>query len=78
MKIRILKEDCDISAADDRSLPCTAFLIGYENGGRMCYDIAMSSKQVDIFDHYWDKYGNVKSMVQTEGRISPKLWTPPK
>lgn len=78
MKIRILKEDCDPSAANDRSLPCTTFLIGYENEGRMYYDIAMSSKQADIFDHYWDKYRSVKSMVQTEGRINPKLWTPPK
>ena len=78
MKIKILKEDCDITAAEDRSLPCTAFLITYENAGRTCYDIAVSAKQVDIFDHYWDKYGNVKDMTQTEGRANPKLWTPPK
>ena len=78
MKIKILKEDCDVTAAEDRTLPCTAFLIGYENGGQMSYDIAVASKQVDIFDHYWDKYGNVKSMAQTEGRVNPKLWSPPK
>ena len=78
MKIKIIKEDCDPTAAEDRSLPCTAFLITYVNEGRTCYDIAVSSKQVDIFDHYWDKYGNVKAMTQTEGRANPKLWSPPK
>ena len=78
MKIKIIKEDCDVTAAEDRSLPCTAFLIAYENGGRTCYDIAISGKQVDIFDHYYDKYRNVKSMTQTEGRANPKLWSPPK
>ena len=75
MKIKILQRDCDPSAADDRSLPHTAYLIGYEDEGRVKFDIAVSSKRVDIFDHYWDKYRNVVSMKQTEGRVNPKLWS---
>lgn len=75
MKIKILQRDCDPSAADDRSLPHTAYLIGYEDEGRVKFDIAVSSKRVDIFDHYWDKYRSVVSMKQTEGRVNPKLWS---
>jgi len=44
--------------------------------GRVKYDIAISSKRVEIFDHYWDRYRSVISMTQTEGRTNPKLWSP--
>ena len=76
MKINIVYEDCDPTAAEDRSLPHTAYLIAYEDDGIVKYDIAISSKKVDIFDHYWDKYRSVISMKQTEGRVNPKLWSP--
>ena len=76
MKINIVYEDCDPTAAEDRSLPHTAYLIGYEDAGRVKYDIAIASKKVDIFDHYWDKYRSVVCMIQTEGRTNPKLWSP--
>jgi len=76
VKIIIVHRDCDPTAADDRSLPCTAYLIAYEDDGIVKYDIAISSKKVEIFDHYWDKYRSVISMKQTEGRVNPKLWSP--
>lgn len=76
MKIRIVHEDCDPTAAQDRSLPHTAYLVAYEDEGIVKYDIAISSKKVEIFDHYWDKYRSVISMRQTEGRVNPKLWSP--
>lgn len=76
MKIRIVNQDCDPTAAEDRSLPHTAYLVAYEDDGRVKYDIAISSKKVEIFDHYWDKYRSVISMKQTEGRVNPKLWSP--
>ena len=77
MKIKIIHEDCDPSAAEDRSLPCTAFLITYRDyDGKIKYDIAVASKKVEMFDYYWDKYRNVIDMKQTEGRINPKLWSP--
>ena len=75
MKIRIVHQDCDPTAAEDRSLPNTAYLVAYEDDGRVKYDIAISSKKVEIFDHYWDKYRSVISMKQTEGRVNPKLWS---
>jgi len=75
MKIRIIHEDCDKSLADDRSLPYTAYLVEYKKDGMIHYDIAMSNKRVEIFDHYWDIYRhNFVTMNQTEGRINPKLW----
>lgn len=76
MKIKIVYENCDPTAAEDRSLPCTAYLIAYMDEGRVKYDIAISSKRVEIFDHYWDRYRSVISMTQTEGRTNPKLWSP--
>ena len=62
MKIKILQEDCSPAAAEDRTLPHTAYLVTYEVNGIVKYDIAMGSKKVDIFDHYWDTYGIVRTM----------------
>ena len=77
LKIKIIHENCDASLAKDTSLPYTAYLIEYETGGGVQYDIAVSSKKVDIFDHYWDKYRSVLSMKQTDGKVNPKLWNDP-
>ena len=78
-KIRILHEDCDPTLADDKSLPTSAFLITYIEDGREKYDIAMCNKQVELFDHYYDKYKkNLKSFTQTAGNIKPKLYNGPK
>ncbi len=77
MKIKIIHENCDPELAKDASLPNNAFIIEYLAEGSVQYDIVISSKQVDIFDHYWDKYHNFISMVQTDGRANPKLWTAP-
>jgi hypothetical protein len=79
--LRILYEDCDPDKALDRSLPYTAYLIEYKKDGESHYDVALGKKQVEIFDHYWDKYrDNFVTMKQSEGRINPKLWgnEPPK
>ena len=79
--MRILYEDCDPDKALDRSLPYTAYLIEYKKDGESHYDVALGKKQVEIFDHYWDKYrDDFVTMKQSEGRINPKLWgnEPPK
>ncbi len=75
MKIKILHQDCNPELANDTSLPYTTYLITYKLDGKVCYDIAMGSKKVEIFDHYWDNYRHdLIDMKQTEGRINPKLW----
>lgn len=78
-KIRILHEDCDAELADDKSLPCNAYLITYVLDGQIKYDISSAAKQVDLFDHYWDNYrSDLKTIKQSAGTVSPKLWSPKK
>jgi len=76
---RIIHEDCDPSISTDRSLPYNTFLIEYTVDGISKFDIASAAAQVDIFDDYWDKYhSDLVNMTQTEGRVNPKMWNPPK
>ena len=73
--MKLLFEDCEQESAEDRTLPNNSFLIEYKIDGVSHYDIAIASKQVEIFDHYYDKYKkDFVTITQTEGRISPKLW----
>ena len=76
--VRMIHRDCDPSLAQDRSLPCTAFLVEYIEGETTKFDIVMAGKRVDIFDEYWDKYRqDLIRFTQTEGRMNPKVWNPP-
>jgi len=79
LKIRIIHKDCDPCVADDKSLPYTAYLVEYYEDGRRKHDLVTCNKKLDIFDYYWDKYreGLIK-FTQAEGRVNPKLWSPPK
>jgi len=52
MSITVLKKDCKVEDANDTTLPYTAYLVEYKKDGESHYDIAMSSKAVDLFDHY--------------------------
>jgi ribosomal protein L21E len=72
-KIRVIKENCDLSAAKDKSLPLDSYIVKYDNGDKVCIDIAQGM-QVDIFDYYYDRYGNLISMKWTEGTVNPKLY----
>ena len=75
LSIKILHQNCDPSLTNDRSLPCTAYLVHYEIDGATAYDIVIPNKRVDIFDYYWDKYREgFKGFKQSEGRANPKLW----
>ena len=78
-KIRVLQEDCDPELGEDKSLPYTCYLITYKDKeGNTKYDLAVGNKQVDIFDHYWDKYrDNFVTMTQSKGAVNPKMWTAP-
>ena len=73
--MRILNEACDPEIATDKTLPNNAFLVTYHTGEERKYDLVMSSKKVDIFDHYWDKYKEgLLDIQQASGTINPKLW----
>lgn len=71
----ILKERCDPKDARDKSLPVDSFIVTYYCGDNLCYDITRSGKRVNIFDMYWDKFGqDLKRIDWTDGRVNPKLW----
>ena len=73
LTMKIINENCDKAMGEDRSLPYDAFIIEYKVDGKSCYDIAAAAKQVEIFDHYWDKYGqDFVFMKQTEGRANQR------
>ena len=75
MSITGIAEKCDPKAADDKTLPYTAYLIQYEHEGKVEHDIAMGQKAVDIFDHYYDKYKKgFKWLRQSGGTQKPNLW----
>lgn len=72
-KIRIIHRDCDKSLSKDKSLPLDSYLVSYSCDDIIMFDIVQGS-QVDIFDHYYDKYKNLISMKWTDGRVNPKLY----
>ena len=75
--MKIIKQCCDPADAD-KSLPYTAYLVKYRDDGTIKYDLVYGSKQVEIFDYYWDLYRHdLLDMQQSEGRINPKLWQDP-
>tara|TARA_B100001094_G_scaffold7450_1_gene6667 strand:+ start:2538 stop:2828 length:291 start_codon:yes stop_codon:yes gene_type:complete len=76
--MRVIHEKCDPKLADDRKLPYTAYLVQYEVEGNPNYDIAIGDSQVEIFDHYYDKYKkSLKWLKQTQGTVRPNLWNQP-
>tara|TARA_A100001201_G_scaffold39470_1_gene41161 strand:+ start:2250 stop:2513 length:264 start_codon:yes stop_codon:yes gene_type:complete len=75
LKFKIIHQDCDPDLANNKELPTNSFLVEYVLGKTIHYDIVMSNKTVDIFDHYYDTYReDFITFNQTEGRINPKLW----
>lgn len=78
MSVRILQQNCDPLAANDRSLPYTCYLVEYLIDGQSAYDLVIANKKVDIFDYYWDRYReDFIRFDQSEGRVNPKLWVDP-
>lgn len=77
--MKIVFSKCDPELADDKSLPYTAYLVNYKEDDTNYYDIVICNKKVEIFDYYWDRYREgLIGFKQTEGRVNPKLWSPPK
>ena len=74
-KIKILEQGCDPTAAEDKSLPYTAYLVEYLQNGLTTFDLVISAKEADIFDHYWDQYKHdLIRFTQSSGTVNPKLW----
>ena len=75
MSITLLHENCQKEAADDKKLPYTAYLVTYKREGKEVYDLAVANKDVDLFDHYYDKYKkDFVTFKQAGGMANPKTW----
>ena len=73
--LNVLKEKCQVTDANDKTLPYTAYLVHYIENGKECYDIAIPQSQVEMFDYYYDKYKkDFKWFKQSQGIVNPKLW----
>ena len=76
--VKILKQDCKKDEAQDKTLPYTCYLIIYKVDGVEKYDLAMASKQVDLFDYYYDLYKkDFVKFTQAAGRVAPNMWQDP-
>ena len=72
-KVNIIHRDCDLTSANNRSLPLDSYVVSYSDNDVVKYDIVQGT-QVSIFDHYYDEYRNLISMKWTDGRVNPKLY----
>lgn len=72
--MNILHEDCESDIAKDKSLPLDSFLVSYLKDDRVCYDVVRSGTQVEVFDYYYDKSYQLKSIEWTKGIVSPKTY----
>ena len=76
--MNVLKQKCSVADAEDKTLPYTAYLVHYIENGEECYDIAIPMSQVEMFNHYYDKYKkDFKWFKQSQGIVNPKLWKNP-
>lgn len=72
----ILLEKTTIQQAKDPSFPTDAYLIWYIVDGQEYIDLCRTSKRVNLFDMYYDKYGpgSVQRIDFGYGRRNPRLW----
>ena len=73
---QILLQDTTIEQAKDSSFPNDAYLIWYEVDGVTHLDLCRTTKRVNLFDLYYDKFGPgaVKKIDFGYGRTNPKIW----
>ena len=72
--VEILLEKTTFEKANDKKFPTDAFNVTYKVDGKECLDVARSNKQVNLFDFYYDKYGNVMKIDYGFGNVSPTQW----
>ena len=70
----ILLEKTTLETSKDKKLPTDAFNVTYMVDGKECLDVTRSSKMANVFDLYYDKYGNVKAIDYGHGSVNPMQW----
>jgi len=73
---QIIYEKTTKDKAEDKSLPTDAFNVTYIVDGKEYLDVTRSTKMVNIFDMYCDRYGktSVQDIDYGAGTIRPNLW----
>jgi len=73
---QIIHERTTKDKAEDRSLPTDAFNVTYIVDGKEYLDVTRSTKMVNVFDMYCDRYGktSVQDITYGAGTIRPNLW----
>jgi len=70
----ILLEKTTPEKANDKKFPSDAFNVIYTVDGKDFLDVTRSSKMVNVFDMYYDRYGHVKSIDFGMGAVNPSQW----
>ena len=71
----VILEKTTKEKANDRKLPSDAFEVYYVVDGEERLDVTRSGKKVNVFDFYYDKYGNVvKKINYGQGTVNPSQW----
>ena len=70
----ILLEKTTVDKAKDPKFPTDAFNVNYMIDGEIHLDVTRSNKMSNIFDMYYDRYGNVKKIDFGHGTINPNQW----
>ena len=70
----VILEKTTKEKANDRKLPSDAFEVYYVVDGEERLDVTRSGKKVNVFDFYYDKYGNVKKIDYGQGTVTPTQW----
>ena len=72
----ILQEKTTHEKANDRKLPSYAFNVTYVVEGETRLDVTRSSKMVNVFDMYYDRYGkgSVQKIDFGHGTVNPGQW----
>ena len=72
----ILQEKTTQEKSVDRKLPTDAFNVTYVVEGETFLDVTRSSKMVNVFDMYYDRYGkgSVQKIDYGHGTVNPGQW----
>ena len=72
----VILEKTTKDKANDRKLPSDAFNVFYVVDGEERLDVTRSSKMVNVFDLYYDKYGkdSIKKIDYGQGTVNPSQW----
>ena len=72
----IIQEKTTLEKSKDRKLPRDAFNVTYIVDGEERLDVTRSGKMGNVFDMYYDRYGqgSVKKIDYGHGTVNPNQW----